>query len=231
MILKLTASNPSGILARRSVVPFAQKPLTKRAREKNMKILLIKDVFKLGRAGDIKKVADGYGRNYLMPQGLAILATPGAIKQADRIRLKAAERREAMNSELGGLAEQIAGLRLLFPAKAGETDKLYGSITNQQVADAIEEATSFKIKRQQLEIQTIRTLGEHTVAARLTMDLVPEFTVVVYREGEAVPGSKEALEAEEAAVEAAKEAEVAALEAEKAAIAREAEEEDEYPEY
>lgn len=196
-----------------------------------MKILLIKDVFKLGRAGDIKKVADGYGRNYLMPQGLAILATPGAIKQADRIRLKAAERREAMNSELGGLAEQIAGLRLLFPAKAGETDKLYGSITNQQIADAIEEATSFKIKRQQLEVQPIRNLGEHTVAARLTMDLVPELTVVVYREGEAVPGSKEALEAEEAAVEAAKEAEVAALEAEKAAIAREAEEEDEYPEY
>ncbi len=190
-----------------------------------MKILLIKDVFKLGRAGDVKKVADGYGRNYLMPQGLAILATPGAIKQADRIRMKAAERREALNNELGGLAEQIEGLRLLFPAKAGETDKLYGSITTQQVADAVEEETSFKVKRQQLEVQPIRTLGEHTVAARLTMDLVPEFTVIVYREGEAVPGSKEAEEAEAAAVEAAKEAEVAALEAEKAAIAREAEEE------
>ena len=198
-----------------------------------MKILLIKDVFKLGRAGDVKKVADGYGRNYLIPQGLALLATPGAIKQAGRIRLKAAERREALNNELGGLAEQIAGLRLLFPAKAGETDKLYGSITTQQIADAIEEATSFKVKRQQLEVQPIRTLGEHNVAARLTMDLVPEFTVIVYREGEAVPGSKEAEEAEEAAKETAKEAEAAALEAEKAAIAREAEEdeEEEYGEY
>ena len=198
-----------------------------------MKILLLKDVFKLGRAGDIKKVADGYGRNFLMPQGLAVLATPGAIKQADRIRIKAAEQRTALNEELGGLADKIRELRLLFPAKAGETDKLYGSITTQQVADAVAKETGFNIKKQQLEAQPIRTLGEHTVAARLTIDLVPEFTVIVYREGEAIPGSKEAEEAEAAAVVAAKEAEVAALEAEKAAIAREAEEDDdeEYGEY
>ncbi len=198
-----------------------------------MKILLLKDVFKLGRAGDIKKVADGYGRNFLMPQGLAVLATPGAIKQADRIRIKAAEQRTALNEELSGLADKIRELRLLFPAKAGETDKLYGSITTQQVADAVAKETGFNIKKQQLEAQPIRTLGEHTVAARLTIDLVPEFTVIVYREGEAIPGSKEAEEAEAAAVVAAKEAEVAALEAEKAAIAREAEEDDdeEYGEY
>lgn len=184
-----------------------------------MKILLIKDVFKLGRAGDIKKVADGYGRNYLIPQGLAVLATPGAMKQADRIRAKAAERREALNSELGGLAETIQGVRLVFPAKAGETDKLYGSITSQQVADALTKETTFEIKRQQLEMQPIRTLGEHTVAVRLTMDLVPEFAVIVYREGEAVPGSKEALAAAEAEAEEAVEevAEIVEEEAEDAA--------------
>ena len=173
-----------------------------------MKILLIKDVFKLGRAGDVKKVADGYGRNFLIPQGLAILATPGAIKQADRIRAKAAERRAALNNELGGLAEQISGLRLLFPAKAGETEKLYGSITTQQIADAIAEETTFTVKRQQLEMQPIRTLGEHTVAVRLTMDLVPEFSVVVYREGEAVPveGAEEEIEEEAEVLEEAEEA-------------------------
>ena len=195
-----------------------------------MKVLLLKDVFKLGRAGDIKKVADGYGRNFLMPQGLAVLATPGAIKQADRIRIKAAEQRTALNEELSGLAAQIEALNLVFPAKAGETDKLYGSITTQQVADAVAEETGFNIKKQQLVVQPIRNLGEHTVAARLTMDLVPEFKVVVYREGEAVPGTKEALEAEEAAAEAAKQAQADALEAEKAAIIREAEEEEEYGE-
>ena len=188
-----------------------------------MKILLIKDVFKLGRAGDIKKVADGYGRNYLLPQGLAVLATPGAVKQADRIRAKAAERREALNSELAGLAESIQGLRLVFPAKAGETDKLYGSITSQQVADAVTEETTFEIKRQQLEMQPIRTLGEHTIAVRLTMDLVPEFTAIVYREGEAVPGSKEA---EEAAAAEAAEAEAAQAAAEEAVAEAEAEAEE-----
>ena len=164
----------------------------------------MKDVFKLGRAGDIKKVADGYGRNYLLPQGLAVLATPGALKQADRIRGKAAERRAVLNNELGGLAEQIQGVRLYFSAKAGETDKLYGSITSQQIADAISAETNFEIKRQQLEMQPIRTLGEHVVLARLTMDLVPEFTVVVYREGEAAPkvGTEAEVEAEEAVEEA-----------------------------
>ena len=193
-----------------------------------MKVLLLKDVYNLGRAGDIKKVADGYGRNFLMPKGLAVLATAGALKQADRIRIKAAEQRTALNEELGGLAAQVEALRLVFPAKAGETDKLYGSITNQQVADAVAKETGYNIKKQQLEVQPIRTLGEHTVAARLTMDLVPEFTVLVYREGEAIPGSKEALEAEENAAEAAKKAEAAALEAEKEAIAREAKEDEEY---
>jgi len=197
----------------------------------------MKDVFKLGRAGDIKKVADGFGRNYLIPQGLAVLATPGAVKQADRIRAKAAERRQALNSELSGLAEQIQGLQINFPAKAGETDKLYGSITSQQVADAVTEATTFEIKRQQLEMQPIRTLGEHTVGVRLTMDLVPEFTVTVYREGEAVPGSKEAIAeaaeaaeaeaAEEEAAEAEVVEEVAAEEESEDAVAEEVPEESE----
>ncbi len=190
-----------------------------------MKVLLIKDVFKLGRAGDLKKVADGYGRNFLMPQGLAVLATKGSLKQAERIRIKAAEERTALNEELAGLANQIRELRLVFPAKAGETDTLYGSITTQQVADAIAKEINFNIKRQQLESQPIRTLGEHTVAARLTMDLVPEFTVIVYREGEAVPGSKEALEAEAAAIE---EEEIEVIEdAEESEEAEEKTEEDE----
>ena len=190
-----------------------------------MKILLIKDVFKLGRAGDIKKVADGYGRNYLIPQGLAVLATPGAVKQADRIRAKAAERRQALNSELSGLAEQIQALRLIFPAKAGETDKLYGSITSQQVADAITEETTFEVKRQQLEMQPIRTLGAHTVAVRLTMDLVPELTVVVYREGEAAPKAGE--EAEEVEIEEAPEVVEEAVEEETPEAADDAEETEE----
>lgn len=180
-----------------------------------MKILLIKDVFKLGRAGDVKKVADGYGRNFLIPQGMAILATPGAIKQADRIRAKASERRDVLNNELGGLAAQIAEIKLTFPAKAGDTGKLYGSITTQQIADAIEKATTVAVKRQQIEVQPIRTLGEHSAQVRFTMDLAPEFKIIVYREGEAVPTGKEsqkAAEVEEAVEEIAVVEEVAEVE-------------------
>ena len=74
-----------------------------------MKVMLIKDVYKLGRAGDVKRVADGYGRNFLIPQGLAVLATPGALKQIERIKAQAEIRRTEQNEELKGLAGEIEG--------------------------------------------------------------------------------------------------------------------------
>lgn len=152
-----------------------------------MKVLLIKDVYKLGRAGDVKKVADGYGRNYLIPQGMAVLATEGALKQAERIRKNATSQRAVLNEEMGVVAEALAKIQISFGARAGETGKLYGSITAQDVADTIQAKSGHAIKRQQLDMQPIRTLGEHTVRVRLTMDLIPELKVTVYREGEAEP--------------------------------------------
>ena len=160
-----------------------------------MKVLLLKDVYKLGRAGDIKKVADGYGRNFLIPQGLAVLATAGALKQVEKIRSKAEVRRTELNSELKDLAGQINGLTLVFDAKAGETGKLYGSITTQDVADAITEKVRYEVKKQQVDMQPIRTLGEYTVHVRLTMDLVPEVKIIVHREGEALEEGGAAAEA------------------------------------
>lgn len=157
-----------------------------------MKVLLIKDVYKLGRAGDVKKVADGYGRNYLIPQGLAVLATPGALKQVERIRSQAEIRRASLNEELKGLAEQINGLTLTFAAKAGETGKLYGSITTQDVATALQEKTRYEVKRAQIDMQPIRNLGEFTAHVRLTMDLVPEIKILVYREGESAEAAGQA---------------------------------------
>lgn len=149
-----------------------------------MKVLLIKDVYKLGRAGDIKKVADGYGRNFLLPQKLAVLATEGALKQVQKIKSQAEISRNAQNSELAGVAEQIKGVTLTFPAKAGDTGKLYGSITTQDIATALSGQIKSEIKRQQIGIQPIRALGEFTANVRLTMDLVPEFKIIVHREGE-----------------------------------------------
>lgn len=166
-----------------------------------MKVLLIKDVYKLGRAGDIKKVADGYGRNFLLPQKLAVLATEGALKQVQKIKSQAEVSRNAQNNELSGVADQIKAVTLTFPAKAGDTGKLYGSITTQDIATALSEQIKFEIKRQQVGIQPIRSLGEITGNVRLTMDLVPEFKIIVHREGESADSVAAAAPVEEEKVE------------------------------
>ena len=150
-----------------------------------MKVMLVKDVYKLGRAGDIKKVADGYGRNFLIPQGFAVLATDGALKQVQKIKAQAEVRRSSQNNELKGLADAIKDVTLTFAAKAGDTGKLYGSITTQDIATALSEKVRFEVKRQQVDTQPIRVLGEFTAHVRLTMDLVPEIKIIVHREGEA----------------------------------------------
>ena len=154
-----------------------------------MKVLLIKDVYKLGRAGDVKRVADGYGRNFLIPQSFAVLATPGALKQVEKIRKQAAEKRALLNNEMSAVADKLASLSLTFAAKAGETGKLYGSITSQDLVDSIKAKSGIEIKKQQVDMQPLRTLGEHKAHIRLTMDLIPEIKIQVYRDGEAEPGA------------------------------------------
>lgn len=149
-----------------------------------MKVLLLKDVYKLGRAGDVKKVADGYGRNYLLPQGMAVLATLGAIKQSEHIRAKANEQRAVLNKEMDVIAKRVDGVYVAFSARASETGKLYGSITTQMIAEALSKKTGVEISRRQIDSQPVRTLGTFRLSVRLTVDLVPHITVVVHREGE-----------------------------------------------
>ena len=150
-----------------------------------MKVLLIEDVYKLGRAGEIKKVATGYGRNFLIPQGLTVLATPTALKQVDFIRSEADVNRARLNKELESVAVVLSDLTLAFPVKAGETGKLYGSVTSIMIGDEIKEKTGIEISRRQIDSEPIRNLGVHKVEIRLTIDLIPEITVLVHREGEA----------------------------------------------
>lgn len=151
-----------------------------------MKVLLLQDVYKLGRAGDVKKVANGYGRNYLIPQGLAVLATPGALAQADRIRQKADKQRAILNEEMSGVAEQLEGLVLTFPARASETGRLYGSVNTRMIAEKLSEKIGVEISHRQIDSQPLRMIGEHTVNVRLTVDLIPSISVIVHREGESV---------------------------------------------
>jgi len=174
-----------------------------------MKILLLKDVYKLGRAGDVKKVAAGYGRNYLIPQGLAVLATPGALIQAEYIREKATTQRDALNKEMSDVVEKMQGLVLNFSAKASETDKLYGSITTHMIAESLSEQLGMEIVRRQIDSQPLRNIGVHNVPVRLTVDLVPEISVIVYREGESPQTVLEEYESEAAEIALETEAEVA----------------------
>ena len=157
-----------------------------------MKVLLIKDVFNLGRAGEVKKVADGYARNFLIPQKMAVKATAGSLKQVEKIQAAASKQRELLNEEMSGLAEQIAGLEFSFTAKVGETGKLYGSITQQMIIDEINKKLNVNLDRHQVESQPLRDVGDHNVRIRLTFDLTPEVKVTV--EGEEVKEEEEAVE-------------------------------------
>jgi len=147
-----------------------------------MEVMLLKDVYKLGRAGEVKRVANGYGRNFLIPQGLATMATPGALTQSGRIMASAVEERARLNQELTAVYEQLNDLQLNFPVKAGETGKLYGSVTTQMISEAIMELKGIEVDRTQIISEPIRSLGVHPVKARLTVDLIAELAIVVHRE-------------------------------------------------
>jgi len=150
-----------------------------------MKVLLKHDVTKLGKAGQVKNVADGYARNYLIPQGMAVLATPGAMKQADVLARAEQMRQAKLASDASAVAEAIKQVTLTFAARVGEGGKLYGSITTQQVADELQRTTGIEIDKRKLELrEPIRTLGTHKVAVHLATELEPELTVnVVSEEG------------------------------------------------
>jgi large subunit ribosomal protein L9 len=188
-----------------------------------MKVLLIKDVYKLGRAGEVKKVAAGYGRNYLIPQGYAIPATPGAMKQADRIMVKATERRAVLNEELGSVAEVLNGKTLTFAVKDGETGRLYGSVSDEDIVEAIAANFEIEVEKRQVETEPIRLLGTYTVPIHLTMDLIPEVEIIIHREGE-IPGKEEEAEAEMETVETPAEEAAPEVEEEVVEVVEEADE-------
>lgn len=150
-----------------------------------MQVLLVQDVDRLGQAGDVKKVADGYARNYLFPRGLAIAATPGAIRQTE-LQQQAEARREAKElTEAQALAQVLDGQSVTFQAKAGETDRLYGSITNVNIADALSEKVGQEVDRRKIELgEPLKDLGTHAVTIRLASEAEAKITVIIEREEE-----------------------------------------------
>jgi large subunit ribosomal protein L9 len=152
-----------------------------------MKVLLTQDLHKLGRAGEVKKVTDGYARNYLIPQGIAIPATPAALKKVEDIKRRVAKEQERMAAEMAGLAGRIGGMTLVFHARAAESGKLYGSVTPHDIVKALAEATGVEIDRRKVEAEPLRELGQHPVKIRLGADIEPEVIVYIVREGEEAP--------------------------------------------
>jgi large subunit ribosomal protein L9 len=151
-----------------------------------MEVLLKKDVKGVGHAGDIKKVADGYGRNYLIPQGLASQANQGAAKQAVQIKSTTERKEERERQSALSLAEKISALTLNFKGRATDTDRLFGSVTASDIALAIEQAVGQEIAKRQVDLEhPIRDLGTHKVPVHLMSNINPEVTVVIEREGEA----------------------------------------------
>ena len=150
-----------------------------------MQVLLLKDVEQVGRAGEVKRVADGYARNFLIPRGLATMASPGAIKKAELER-EAASRRQAKElSEAQALAQALDGLTVSFRARAGEQDRLYGSITKADIAEELEKQVHQEVDRRKIELdEPIKELGTHAVTIHLGPDAEATISVVVERMAE-----------------------------------------------
>lgn len=145
-----------------------------------MKILLKQDVINLGYAGEVIDVADGYGRNYLLPQGLAVKATDGVLKEAGVWRQRAAVRVSEIRKENEALSAEISNANLVFNARAGETGKLYGSITTADIAEKMNQQLGTEIDRRIITSQPLRQLGEHRVTIKLGRDFHPQITVFIH---------------------------------------------------
>jgi len=148
-----------------------------------MEVILREDVVKLGRRGEVVKVAEGYGRNYLLPRGLAMAVTEANKATIARER-KAHEARLAKEkSEWESLAGRIAGLRFIAPRKVGENDVLYGSVTSGDIAEFLDGKGIEIDKRKILLEEPIKHLGDHEVKIRLHPEVTATMRVLVSKEG------------------------------------------------
>lgn len=137
-----------------------------------MKVLLRVDVDGVGHKGDILDVADGYARNFLVPKGFAIKATPGVERQAAAMRRSRDVADAAARSKAEEQARSLVSAVITIKARAGAEGKLFGSVTNAEIADAVAEQTGIALDRKVLHLdEPIKTTGEHTVSAKLHSDV------------------------------------------------------------
>jgi large subunit ribosomal protein L9 len=148
-----------------------------------VKVVFLQDVPHVAVAGEVKEVADGYGRNFLLPKKLAVLATPSALKMVEVDRRADALRRARSDAELARLSQALEGTQVVLKAHAGTQDRLFGSITSADIARELHSQRGMDIDKRRIELEEpIRHLGSYEVPIRLAGDMIPKITVIVEQE-------------------------------------------------
>jgi large subunit ribosomal protein L9 len=147
-----------------------------------MEVILKEDVAKLGSRGDLVKVAEGYGRNFLLPRKLAIEATAGTKKVIEQMRAAALRRSAKEKAQAEELSKQFDGLSVVFARRAGEQDQLFGSVTSSDIGDALEKK-GFNVDRRKIQLhEPLKSLGDFTVPVKLHKDVTAHLKVVIEKE-------------------------------------------------
>ena len=149
-----------------------------------MEIILINDVFELGRRGQIVRVADGYGRNYLIPKRLAIPATPGNRKIIEQQRLSIAKKETKHTEEAELLAQELGQTHILISRKSGDAGTLFGSVTSKDIVNLLK-TSEIQIDRRKIMLQQpIKSIGNYRISVRLHSDVTAELLVSILLEGD-----------------------------------------------
>ncbi len=147
---------------------------------KRVQVVLTQDIRKLGRNGDLVEVAPGYARNYLLPGGMANIATPGILKQVEFRRAKELERLAAMKADAEKQKTALSTIgRFTIKKQAGEEQAIFGTVTNADVADVIKDLASIEVDRRDIEVPEISQLGDYTVQVRLHPEVIADVNIRV----------------------------------------------------
>jgi len=148
-----------------------------------MKVIFIEDVINVANAGEVRDVANGYARNYLFPKQLAVAATPAELKKFESQRKKYAQRQARQEQEASVLAEKLDDLSIVIRAKAGEKGRIYGSVTNTDIAAEIKNVSGYEIDKRRIELpESIREIGGYQVTIKFTKDIKARINVDVEQE-------------------------------------------------
>src|SRR3954447_20553460 len=163
-----------------------------------MNVVLTHDVDNLGLRGEVVSVARGYARNFLLPRGLAEVATPALVKELEKRDAQRARHEAKSVDEARAIATRLEARELRFDVNAGPTGALFGSVTATNVADRVWETEKVRVDRRKLQMETIKRIGRYTVPFEVFTDVVAQLKVVVAPEGQELPSEEElaALEAQ-----------------------------------